>query len=349
MKRAIKIIFKIFKIVLLITLIFVAIYVGMCSYNVDIDNSFTLNKGSFAVNPTWRTDSYDTPIDEIYSRYDGTNDAEIVYDIYLYVCKKFMLMPTYGSRAKSVIKAWVGEDYDSAAISVDVTNNTSHQYKTVGTPELNANQLVEHSYTNSIYVTECNQDSLEGVLKSVIQFGDRGYSCGEEAYKQKGKLSVMEDGDEVFNWDTEYAEDNARAKRTYEDGDIRDIDNFIVDDTTILGETCEIFRDFDENYGMYKYRIKFSLDCSESGEGCATYYEVSAIKDLLGDFCKDIVYDQLDIELNMYSNGYLLSRSLIQNWTITVNLFNLQGHAKSELNEVYNYRDVECRIVNFTK
>lgn len=347
MKKVCVVVFTIVKVLLIVFLLAEAVYLGLCAYDVTIDNTFTLRKGSYGINPVWLADGRETPIDEFYDDMNG-DIAVTTYRIYQFVCKKLMLSQEYGSRAKSLIKAWVGDSYEAAGISVEVTNNTSHQYEVAGIPELNANQKVYHSYTNSIYLTDCNQESLKGVLKSAIQFGDRGYYDGEKTFVQKGKLSVMNEGDEIFEWESDYSENKATAQRTYKDNDIKDIDNFIINRDTILAESCKIEREFSEEQNMYLYKVRFSLDCSSSGEGCATYYEVTAVKDLLGSFMKDMVYDKLDIELELYSNGYLLTRNLVQDWTIKVNLLGLEGHARSELNEVYNYKASECRIVNFT-
>lgn len=345
MEKFWKIISTIVKIILIVALSLSTVYLALCSYDVQVDNSFTVRKGSFAKNPIWLEDGEETPVDTIYDSY-ADDKAEMTYQIYELICKKFMLSPVYGSRAKSYIKAWTGDSYDDPeGIAVNVTNNNAHQCKTVGTPELNANQKRLSSYTNSIYLTDCSVDAMKGALKEIIQFADRGYSDGNKAYKQKGKLSFMEDGDEVFDWNGEVKLDNATAKRVYEDDDIRDIDSFIVNRDTILPDSCEVERVFDAEYKMNKYTVRFSLDCSDVGEGCATYYEVSAVKDLLGSFMKGLYYDRLDIEMQLYANGYLLERRLVQDWTVTVNFFSLKGHASSELEEVFNYKANECRIV----
>jgi len=349
MKKIIEIIFNIIKIILIIALLFEAVFLGLCVIDKTVDNSFLLKKGSYAVNPIWLADGKDAPIDEIYAGLDDKNAVEKTYDIYRYVCTKLMLTKVYCTRAKSMIHAWVGDSYENASISADVSNNTSHQYEIAGVPTLNANQKLYHSYTNSVYLTGTNDESLTKVLSGIIQFGNRYYSDGSKTYIQKGQLSVIEDGDEIFDWKEDFAEDKATAVRTYKDSDIRDLDNFIVSKETIIPESCTIRRVYSDEYSMYKYTVNFSLDCISTDENSATYYEVSSIKDLLGGFMKSLRYDRLDIKLELYSNGYLLSRNLVQNWTITVNLFNLSGHAESELTEVYNYRQSECKIVNFTE
>lgn len=344
MKKFLRVVEVIFKVIAIIVLLVLTVYLALCSYDVSVDNSFTLSKGSYGKNPIWLSDGNATTVDDIYEKSEG-NDYLATYKIYELVCKKLMLSKAYGSRAKSVIQAWVGESYgDKNGLSVDVTNNSSHQYLVAGEPELNANQKVYKSYTNSIYLTDCSNDGFKGILKAAVQFADRGYSDGVKSYKQKGTLKVMDDGDEIFDWNGDVTESEATASRIYKDTDLRDIDNFITNKDTILADSCRIKREYDENYSMYKYTINYKLDCSSSDEGCATYYEVSAVKDMLGGFMKEMSYDSLEVELQLYSNGYLLRRSLVQNWTVTVNFLNFTGHAKSSLDELYNYKANECII-----
>ena len=344
MKKFLRVTEIVLKVIIVVVLIVLTAYLVLCSYDVAIDNSFTLSKGSYGKNPTWLSDGDETIVDDIYEKNSG-NDYVATYEIYELICKKLMLSKAYGSRAKSVIQAWVGESYDDKnSLSVDVTNNSSHQYLVEGEPELNANQKVLKSYTNSVYLTDCSNDGLKGVLKSAVQFADRGYSDGVTSYKQKGSLKVMDDGDEIFDWSGNVTGNEATASRVYKDTDLRDIDNFITNKDTIIPDSCKVRREYDEKYSMYKYTINYNLDCSSSGEGCATYYEVSAVKDFLGGFMKDMSYDSLEVELQLYSNGYLLRRSLVQNWTVTVNFLNFTGHARSSLDELYTYKANECKI-----
>ncbi len=346
MKKAVNVIVGIIKVLIVLALCFVVIYVGLTTLDTDIENSFNINKGYFGVNPSWLSDANSTVIDEIYNMREENGDFLTAYNIYLEACKKLMLVPAYGIRAKC--------DIDVSAIGIDLTcsSNRTEQYKVAGVPELNANQQVYSSYVNTIYISDVVglDHTLAGVLKSAIQFATRGYSDGTTDYKQDGKILAMDGDDEIIEWDAKFGLEDQTYKRRYEDDDIRDKCNFVVNEDTILPDSIVIDRDYDEEEGMYLYNVKMDLDCSNSDEGSAAYYEVAAIKDLLGKNMESLEYSQLRIEMSLYSNGYMIKWDTVQEWTLKYNLLflSVEGTALNKKTEVFSYKEAECEVFDFT-
>lgn len=350
MKKALKVIITIFKVIIILALIAELVYLSMAVFNIQVDNKFHLQKGRYGANPTWVHDAESVEADEIYASLSSSNQDEIAYELYLLGCKKLMLSQNYGVRATSAIRA------KSGGYIIDVASNRTEQYEVAGTPVLNANQKVYSSYTNTIYVIDINDDALAGVLKNVIQFADRGYSDGQNSYKQKGKLTVTTDesdgeNEETIAWAEDYAPQDTSGDRKYKDDDIREKCNFIITKDTILPGSASIEKVSDEKSSDYVYKVKFSLDCSDHSEGSATYYEVKALKDTLGSNMKSITYTQLDIEFTIGGNGYMRSWHSLQEWTLlyAVSILKLEGTATFDKSELFSYYAPECEVVNFTK
>ena len=345
LKKIGKFFFGLFKVLLVLFLIFSLVYLSISVFNTKVDNKFQLYIGNFAKAAPWLSDWNDTSIDDIYAKLGENNDNIIAAEIYTKACEKLMLVPAYGVRAISTIVAVSG------GIQVDVANNRTEQYRAAGTPTLNANQKIYSSYTNTIYVTEVNNEVIGAILKGAIQFADRGYSDGTAKYKQKGKLSVMDDDGEVITWATEYAPEEASAERVYRDDEIREKGNYIINADTIMPGSVEIEREFDEDVGMYLYKIAFNLDCSTHEEGSATYYEAKAVGDVLGGFMESLIYNYMKVEMTMYSNGYFMTFDSAQEWTLTFSvgsLLRLAGTATNTRSEVLSYDSRDCEVVNFT-
>lgn len=309
-----------------------------------IENNFETFTGNFGKNPDWLDDWQSTPIDDLYARIGEDGEFAVAYRIYLKACEKLMLTPAYGVRATSSINVTAGK------IQMEVGSNRTEQYRVAGTPTLNANQKVFSSYTNTIYVLDVSDDTLAALLKGLIQFADRGYSDGTNSYKQKGKLNMMENGEESIDWSTDYAPEEKSALRTYKDDEIREKCNFVITPDTILKDSVSIERELDEAENMYKYRIKMSLDCSDNSEGSATYYEAKAIGDVLGKNMKSLVYSKMDIDMTLYSNGYLMTWDTVQEWTLKYDIVisTLSGTALNKKYEVFSYDPRDCEVVDFT-
>ncbi len=334
-----------FKLAIILFLIFESVYNGIAIFNKNIDNKFVLAEKNYGKNPLWLEDAYSTDIDAIYDKMEQEGEFMTAYAIYKRACEKLMLTKAYGVRATSTIDVSAGD------IKIDVASNRTEQYLVAGVPEYNANQKVYSSYTNTIYVTDANDDFLASVLKGLIQFADRGYSDGVNSYKQKGKLSAMTEEGEVIEWATEYAPEEPTAARTYKDGDFKEKCNFVITPETILKDGVSVKRKYDEEYGMYLYTVRMSLDCSHNDEGSATYYEAKAIGDVLGENMKSLTYSQMSIEMTLYSNGYLLTWDTVQEWTLVYDILisKLSGTALNKKYEVFSYDPQECEVVNFTK
>lgn len=336
----------IFKVLIIIVLIAMSVYLAVTIWDTDMQNNFVAKVGNYGVNPDWLPDGKSNDIDLLYDKIATDGEFAVAYAIYRKACEKLMLVQQYGVRAVSSI------DVDAIGVQMEVASNRTEQYRVAGTPMLNANQKVFSSYTNTIYVIDVNNEFLGGLLKPTIQFADRGYSDGANAYKQKGKLSVMEGDNEVIEWAKDYGPEEQTAARTYEDGDIKEKCNFIFTPETILKDSVIIEREYDEKYDAFKYRIRLSLDCSDNSEGSATYYEAKAIGDVLGKNMKSLVYNKLDIDMTMYSNGYLLSWDTVQEWTLTYSIpivGSLSGTALNTKKEVLSYDARDCEVVDFTK
>ena len=334
-----------FKLSIVLFLIFESVYTGIAIFNKNIDNKFVLQQNNYGKNPLWLEDGDSNDIDLIYDKMDEVGEFATVYAIYKRACEKLMLTKAYGVRATSTI------DVRAANITISVASNRTEQYLVAGVPEYNANQKVYSSYTNTIYVTDANDDFLASVLKGMIQFADRGYSDGVNSYKQKGKLSAMTEEGEVIEWATEYAPEEPTAARTYNDGEFKEKCNFVITPETILEDSVSVERVFDEQYGMYLYTVKMSLDCSNNDEGSATYYEAKAIGDVLGENMKSLTYSQMSIEMTLYSNGYMITWDTVQEWTLVYDILisKLSGTALNKKYEVFSYDPKECEVVDFTK
>lgn len=336
----------IIKVLVILFLCFMLVYLSIAVFNMKMDNKFVLMKGNYGKPPTWLDDWDNNDIDAIYDRMDTDGEFAVAYAMYLKACEKLMLAPVYGVRAVCNVGV------TSGGLSIDVASNRTEQYRVEGTPVLNANQRVFSSYTNTIYVIDMNDPALAAILKAAIQFADRGYGVGGENYKQKGSLSVMDDEGEVITWSDSYEPEKKTAERVYADGDIKEKCNFVITPETMLPDSVEVKREYDEELQKYFYRIKMHLDCSDNSEGSATYYEAKAIRDLLGKNMKSLVYSRMEVEMTMYSNGYLINWNTVQEWTLKYELasfLSFVGTALNEKQEVFSYDPRECEVVDFTK
>lgn len=344
MKKFGKVLLTIFKVLLVLWLLFLMVYMTVAIFNQQIDNKFVIEKGNYGKNPTYLADGHSGNADSIYASLETNGTSETAYKLYELACKKMMLSKSWGVRAKSDIFA------DALDYTIDVTSNRTEQYYTPGTPTLNANQTVLSSYTNTIYVTHVSDEFLEPILKAAVMFADRGFSDGEKSYKQKGKLEVMEDEDEKITWSKKYSEVDTSADRKYEDSDIREKCNFIINRTTIIAESATVKRE-SIGGGEYRYLVGFDLDCSGAGKANAAYYEQKALKDVLGSNLKSIVYDTLHIDFIVYSNGYMTYWESAQSWTLNykVGIFDLYGSATISKQEMMSYDQNECQVVDFTE
>lgn len=337
---------KFLKIITIIILCAILIYISVAASSKKVDNKFYLvpRNTNYGENPIWMSDGKDDPVNDIYDQIDQIGMVQASYNMYQLACKKLMLSKAYGLRANSSIKV------KAIDLTVDVLSNRIEAYKVVDTPVLNANQKVESSYQNTVYITKVSDPFLSGVLQKAVQIANRGYFDGDNRFIQSGKLSPMEDGGEVIEWATNYDDEKLTAERTYKDDEIREKCNFIINDSTILNN-AEITREYDEDEKMYFYTINIELDCTDSQtEGAATYYEAKAIGDILGDNMKSLIYSQMKITMTMYENGYLINWNSTQEWTLSykVAIFAATGVALSEKNEVFTYDPRDCEVVNFT-
>lgn len=334
-----------FKILSIIILCFILVYISVAASSKEVDNKFYLipQNTNYGENPIWFTDGKDAPINEIYAQIEQVGAKQVAYNMYELACKKLMLAKAYGIRASSTVKV------SAMDLVIDVLSNRIEAYKVVETPVLNANQKVESSYQNTVYISKVSDPALSGILQKAVQIANRGYINGER-YIQKGKLSAMDDGGEVVEWPADYQKEELTAERTYKDTDIREKCNFIVNPATIL-DNAEIIREYDEDEKMYFYTINIELDCTDSEkEGAATYYEAKAIGDLLGENMKSLIYNQMKITMTMYENGYLINWNSVQEWTLTYKVAFMQatGVALSTKNEIFTYDPRDCQVVNFT-
>jgi len=345
MKKAFAVICCIFKILIIIVLCLQVTYLCLAAMNVTTENGFVMNKSHYGENPLWLAGSADRPIDEIYDNSDAVGKVKTAYDMYVKACEKLMLTKAYGIRATSDI------DVIALGLSLTCASNRTEQYEVAGTPVLNANQKVYSSYVNTVYITQVSDPGLESFLKSVVQIANRGYSDGTENYIQKGSLDNMDGEDEVITWNTDYKPENLTAQRVYKDDEIRDKCNFIVNMDTIIPESVVIEREYDDKAGMYLYHLSMNLYCDDDSENGATYYEAKAIKDLIGDRMKSLVYSQLKIDATLYSNGYFMTWDTAQEWTLTFKLLfsELSGTALNQKKEMFSYHPDDCEVVNFTK
>ncbi|NLL56429.1 MAG: hypothetical protein GX242_04360 [Clostridiales bacterium] len=347
MRKFINVLVVIVKVLIICYLCFSLVYISVAASQKEIDNKFYLvpPNSNYGINPVWLSDGNDTVINDIYDQLSTIGSKSAAYKMYETACKKLMLTKAYGLRASSIVSVSAGD------LVVDVLSNRIEAYKVVGTPVLNANQKVESSYQNTVYVTKVSDPALSGILQKAVQIANRGYIIGQDRYIQSGKLSAMDDGGEVISWPQEYQKEVLTAERKYKDSDIREKSNFIITPDTML-DNAKISREYDEKQKMYFYTIDIELDCSDSWtEGTATYYEAKAIGDLLGSNMKSLVYNQMKITMTMYENGYLIDWYSLQEWTLTykVAFLSATGVALSEKSEIFTYDPKDCPVVNFTE
>lgn len=349
MNKFLKVLMNISKILTIIVLCFILTYICFAASDQVVDNKFYLvpRNTNYGENPVWASNGSTSSINDIYNSIDEIGSKRAAYEMYIQACKNLMLSNNYGIRSSANVHV----DSPTMNISCDVIVNRVENYHVVGTPALNANQAMETSDQQTIYMVEVSNQGIAGILKSVVQIANRVYTIDGTSYKQSGNLSAMDDGGEVIEWSTDYAPEEVSAKRTYADTDIREKCNFIINLDTML-DTAVITREYDEDEEMYFYSIDIQLDCAGSGdEGSATYYEYKAIFDLLGKNMKSLIYSKLNFHMTMYENGYFINWEQVEEWTVTygVSFMEATGTALSSKAEVFTYAPLDCEVVNFTK
>lgn len=350
MQRIVKDAFAIFKALFAIGMIYLVVFFitkGM-SVPVRYDGEFDIRTGKFGINPTWMRDGDSRVVAEILARADLTTDSgrlDAAYEIYTLALERLALAEGYGSRIKTVI----GFSQPGMAQGVVDTAQIINVRK-IGTPSLSANQPFEYYYQNVIAVKELEASSnIKGVMEGMINKGIREYSDGTDVYAQTGSDPYMDVDGGGANWR------NAQVKshpfgtgiRTYGDGELREKSNYIINPDTVIPESVKIENATSAD-GSAAYKITFGIDCGDSGEDSAVYYESKSIVDVMGS---SLTLKGVSAEVSMLvlQNGYITEWETRSEWDTTFNLrfIKLQGSSTLTSKETVSYDLDETEVIDY--
>lgn len=333
------------KVLIVVALIFGMGYTLIAGTKQDMgEDNYIIDSGSFGVNPVWMKYGNSDTVNQLYATIGERGEMAVAYDIYRLACERISLSKQYAVKAKGGIEATV-----STAV-VKVMSNRDEQYYVLGEPELNANQLTQYSNQDITYLTDMEgSDLIASILQAAIVFGVRSYCDGEKVYEQRSKSLIKDENNEfIVEWADTFIELPKGFERNYEDGELREKTNFVVNTSTILEDTIKIERTLINN--VYKYDISFRLDCSTTDLGSATYYEAEAIRRKLGKSAESLIYNYMDIHFNVYENGYMTYWETLQQWNLVYKipvLGSVSGSAIMSKEENISYDSDDCEILNF--
>lgn len=343
-KSAKKVLCDLVRVLIVIGLIGVIGYTLIAGTKMDMhEDGFNIRIGNYGKNPTWMQYGSSTEVNTIYSQLSQKGELQTAYDIYELACKRLNLSKEYSVRASGNLDLAAGDTVAS------VISNREEHYYVVAEPTLNANQLTEYSNYDITYFTDFEGvDTIASILQAAIVFGVRSYCDGNTVYEQRSKaLEKNEDDVYIAVWQNKYIELEKDFERSYEDGELREKTNFVINTSTILADTVEIEKQ--TVGGVNLYNVKFKLDCSTTDLGSATYYEAEAIKRKMGN-TENFVYDYMDVEFSVYENGYFSYWASQQKYSLKYVLtkaikFNISATMNKQ--EYISYDTDECNVVNF--
>lgn len=338
-RKAAKTIARLIKVLIVIGLIVTMGYTLLAGSAINMDKDFFQIKiGNYGVNPTWMPYGDSTEVNDIYVQLEQKGKLQTVYDIYSLACNRLNLSKEYSVRASGSLDLSAGETMATA-----ISNREEH-YFVIGQPSLNANQPREFSNYDINYCTELKgNEMIASILQAMMVSAVRSYCDGEKVYEQKSQsLEKSNSGQYEALWKNDYIELEKDFERGYADSDLREKTNFIINTSTILSDSITIERTLE--HGAYRYNVAFKLDCSNTNQGSATYYEAEAIKRKMGN-TQSFVYSYLDVNFSVYENGYFSYWATKQQYDAEI--FYIRLKATMDKKEYLSYDANECNVVNF--
>lgn len=350
MRRIIKDAIGIFKALFAIGMIYLIVFFitnGM-SVPVRYDGEFDIRSGKFGKNPTWMREGDSLAVAEILARADLTSDSgrlDAMYEIYVLALERLALCEGYGSRVKNVI------EFSQPGMAQGVVDTAQiRNVRKLGTPTLSANQPFEYCYQNVIAVKELEAStSIKGVMEGMINKGIREYCDGTDVYAASGTDPYMDINGGGANWKKGRSETYAFGTgiRTYENGELREKSNYIINPRTVISESVAI-ENVKSADGSAAYRISFKMNCGDGGEDSPVYYEAKSIIDVMG---KNLALKGVSaaISMTVCENGYITEWETESNWDTAFNLgfIKLQGSSTLTSKETVSYDSDETRVIDF--
>ncbi|MFW5780924.1 MAG: hypothetical protein ACOCWI_05680, partial [Bacillota bacterium] len=281
----------------------------------------------------------------VYAMVEQNGELQTVYEMYELACKRLNLSPKYAIRAVGNITTIAN---DGIAV-VEVNSNRVENYEVIGEPSLNANQPRKYSNMDINYpLSSEGEDFLVTIIQTMSIESIRSYYDGEYVYEQRTKdMEQREDNEIDIVWPTKYEVLEGDFERSYEDHELREKANFVINTDTILPDTVEL--EVVEDNGVNRYDISFALNCEDTSPGSATYYEAEAIKRKMGQ-SQQFTFTYMDVSFSVYENGYMTNWTTNQSYRITQDLGPLGSviiDADNYKREAISYDEEDCEIVNF--
>ncbi|HHT83000.1 MAG: hypothetical protein ACOYEC_00880 [Christensenellales bacterium] len=344
-KSAGQIISRITQVLIALAIVGVMMYMLLTGARPNMESdSFAIKTGNFGVNPVWMPYGKTDDVNAIYDNIPQTGKTQAAYDIYILACQRLSLSKQYAARAIGNLEMVI----EGGSASV-VTNREEHYY-IPGEPTLDANQFRIYSTLDITYGKEVKGDSfIAGLMQASAVMGVRNYCDGYKVYEQRSsRLYKNENNVYKAEWKKKITELPLNFERGYNDGELREKTNFIVNMDTILPSTVEINRV--KEGGVWKYDVSFQLDCSTTDEGSATYYEAEAIKRKMGN-AESFTYNYLKVNFTVYENGYFTYWATHQKYSLAYAV--IKGYlaidiaAEMDSRSYLSYDSNECKVDNF--
>ncbi|HHU43244.1 MAG: hypothetical protein QM214_01955 [Bacillota bacterium] len=342
------ILFRILATLLIIAIVFLSAYMVVAGSPQHYqEDGFQIGIGNFGVNPVWMPDASSKELNGIFAQMEQKGALNTAYEMYVTACKKLNLSPKYSIRAIGNITT--NAAWGDVAAMVKVNSNRLESYKVLGQPSLNANQPRIFSNMDINYPVESEGESLlVTIIQATAVESIRAYFDGEYVYEQRTKdMKQNEDGEFEMVWPNKYKVLEKDFERAYEDHELREKANFVINPDTIVPESVEI-KVVNVN-GVNRYDIYFELDCENTDLGSATYYEAEAIKRKMGQ-SQQFTFTYMDVFFSVYENGYMTHWTTNQQYRISQNLGPLGTvviNAHNYKREAISYDPEDCQIVNF--
>ncbi len=356
MKSRFNKIFNIAKVLFLFGLVFLIVFIivnGTESDQPVSDAPLAINVGNFGVNPTWLAGADNKDATTIYAAGDlGSSDGklETAYNLYRLSLERLAMVDKYASRAAGEMTF----SMDKLSAGGQTRTCIIRNFEKLGTPTLNPNQKYKYDYHNYVVflgATEGTSSFIKVALEAANNKAIREYSDGTTIYTSTGISPSINSEEATANWDTKVSETAATASpsfRYYEDGELREISNFVINPDTIDGSSVDITQRLVD--GCAYYDISFDLICNVGDAqkiGSATYYEAQATMSTTSGLALE--YTSVSISMTICENGYMTHFSNTSTSTVTfgAGVMSLPGTSSIKFSEAYSYDPKEVAVVDY--
>lgn len=350
MRKIVKEAFALFKALFAIGMIYLIVFFvtnGM-SVPVRYDGEFDIKSGKFGKNPSWMREGDSRAVADILARADlmtseGKLDAAL--EIYNLALERLALCEGYGSRVKSVIEFSQPGMAEGTVDTAQIRN-----VRKIGAPTLSANQPFEYYYQNVIAVNKLEAAStIKGIMEGMINKGVREYCDGRTVFAQTGTDPYMNRDGGGANWKTDRTDsfDFGTGIRTYNDDELREKSNYIINRDTVIADSIKIEPVSLEDEGE-AYRISFGINCGDGGENSPVFYEAKSIIDVMGSSLT-LKGVQASVAMVVGVNGYITQWETQSKWDTTFGLgfIKLQGASMLTSCETVSYDLTETEVTDY--